>query len=66
MSRGKVKVARRDGWETTLTMGQQVKVADDKKMITEKNVTVNEVAAWQQGDIVFEDEAVKKLEKTKT
>jgi transmembrane sensor len=58
VSRGKVKVTRKDGWETTLTMGQQVKVGGDKRSTAEKSIPVNEIAAWQQGDIVFDDESV--------
>ncbi|HEX7905787.1 MAG TPA: FecR domain-containing protein [Chitinophagaceae bacterium] len=56
VSRGKVIVAREDGWETTLIKGQQVRVGKNKNELTEKNIPVAEVAAWQQGDIVFDDE----------
>ncbi len=56
VSRGKVRVARNDGWQTTLTMGQQVKVEEERKAITERTVALTEVAAWQQGDIIFDDE----------
>ena len=56
VSRGKVKVSRTDGWETTLSMGQQVKVEENKK--AEKSVVINEIAAWQQGDIAFDDETM--------
>jgi transmembrane sensor len=56
VSRGKVKVTREDGWETTLVKGQQVRVGENKKELAEKNISVSEVAAWQQGDVVFDDE----------
>lgn len=56
VSRGKVKVSRDDGWETTLVKGQQVRVGENKKELAEKNISVSEVASWQQGDIVFDDE----------
>jgi transmembrane sensor len=56
VSRGKVKVTREDGWETTLVKGQQVRVGENQKELAEKNISVSEVAAWQQGDIVFDDE----------
>ncbi|HEX7847572.1 MAG TPA: FecR domain-containing protein [Chitinophagaceae bacterium] len=61
VSRGKVKVSRKDGWETTLTMGQLVKVQENIKTIVEKNIPVIEVAAWQQGDMVFDDESFEEI-----
>ena len=61
VSRGKVKVARKDGWQTTLTKGQQVKVGEEKKAVAEKNIPVAEIAAWQQGDLVFDDEPLKEI-----
>lgn len=56
VSRGKVKVSRNDGWTTTLTMGQQVKVEEEMKKAIEKTISTAEVAPWHQGNIVYEDE----------
>jgi len=56
VSRGKVRVSNEDGWETILIKGQQVRVGENKNELAEKNIPVAEVAAWQQGDIVFDDE----------
>jgi len=56
VSRGIVKVSRKDGWVAMLTKGQQVKVEEEKKEPQEKAIVPSEVAAWQQGTIVYEDE----------
>lgn len=56
VSRGKVKVTRADGWETILEPGEQLKMEVNKKEIIEKTIPVAEVAAWQQGYMVFDDE----------
>jgi ferric-dicitrate binding protein FerR (iron transport regulator) len=56
VSRGKVKVSRTDGWIATLTKGQQVKVNKEGSEVTEKNIAPEGIAAWQQGNLVYEDE----------
>jgi ferric-dicitrate binding protein FerR (iron transport regulator) len=56
VSRGKVKVTRSDGWQTILGKGEQVKLAPETKTVTAKPIAVSEVAAWQQGYLVFDDE----------
>lgn len=56
VSRGKVKVTRPDGWETILEKGEQVKLETNRKTVTEKPISVSDVAAWQQGYLVFDDE----------
>ncbi len=56
VSRGQVKVARQDGWTTTLGEGQQVKLGEGKTEVVEKNIPSAEVAGWQKGNIVFDDE----------
>jgi len=58
VSRGKVKVEREDGWKTTLTEGQQVKLGSVKANVVEKAIPASEVAAWQKGNIVFDDEVL--------
>lgn len=58
VSRGKVKVTRKDGWEATLIQGQQVKVEEAGKEATEKNIATEGIAAWQQGNIAYDDEAI--------
>lgn len=58
VSRGQVKVSRKDGWVTTLSKGQQVKVEEKNKKVIEKAILPSEVAAWQQGNIVYDDETM--------
>jgi transmembrane sensor len=54
--RGTVKVSRGDGWFATLTKGQQLKVEEEKKEVLERNIPATEVAAWQHGTLVYDDE----------
>ena len=56
VSRGKVQVSRNDGWSTTLVKGQQVKVEEDKHIASERSIAPADVAAWQHGNIVYDDE----------
>ena len=58
VSRGKVKVNRGDELVATLTKGQQVKVSNQNKKIDQKNISENQVAAWQQGNMVYDDESI--------
>lgn len=55
VSRGKVKVTR-DGWETILIKGQQLKL--DEEAGIERNIATEEIAAWQKGSLVYDDEAM--------
>ena len=61
VSRGKVKITRNDGWETTLTKGQQLKLNEEQEEATEKNIPAEKIAAWQQGNIVFDDETMEDI-----
>ena len=61
VSRGKVKITRNDGWETTLIKGQQLKLNEEKEEATEKNIPAEKIAAWQQGNIVFDDETMEDI-----
>jgi transmembrane sensor len=61
VSRGKVQVSRKDGWTTTLTVGQQVKLEEEKKNVHEKSIPTSDVAAWQQGTIVYDDETLEDI-----
>ena len=59
VSRGKVKVSRKDGWSTLLEKGQMVRVqAAGTDMPVAKKVEPSEVAAWQHGDIRYDDEVL--------
>ncbi|HEY6505917.1 MAG TPA: FecR domain-containing protein, partial [Chitinophagaceae bacterium] len=53
VSRGKVKITRKDGWETTLTKGQQLKLVEDGRDISEKNIPAETIAGWQQGNLSY-------------
>jgi ferric-dicitrate binding protein FerR (iron transport regulator) len=56
VSKGKVRVKGINGWEATLTKGQQVKVKDDGMHALEKVIPAEKVAGWQQGNMVYDDE----------
>jgi transmembrane sensor len=58
VSRGKVKVSRGDELVATLTKGQQVKVSNKNNEIATKNISETQVAAWQQGNMVYDDESI--------
>jgi transmembrane sensor len=58
VSRGKVKITRKDGWEITLTKGQQLKLNESEESSIEKNISAESIAGWQQGNIVYDDEAL--------
>ena len=65
VSRGKVKVSRNDQLIATLTKGQQVKVNNtkDKEVVIEKEVAVEKINSWQQGDLVYDDMAFEDIVK---
>lgn len=56
VSRGKVKITRPDGWETTLTKGQQVKLKENGREAWEKSIPAGLIAGWQQGNLAYDDE----------
>jgi transmembrane sensor len=57
VSRGKVKVSRKNTLIATLVNGQQAKIEDKGTGIIERTIPAIDIAAWQQGSIVFDDEA---------
>ncbi len=61
VSNGKVKVTRKDDLVAVLTKGQQVKIEENKPKAAEKAIAVTKVAAWQQGDLVFDDESLRDI-----
>lgn len=58
VSRGKVRVHYDEKEVATLTQGQQVKVSNINKPVIQKKLPVNEVAPWQQGNLVYDDETI--------
>jgi len=58
VSRGKVKVSRGDQLIATLVKGQAVKVSQTGDTGPQKVLTTNSVAAWQQGNMVYDDETL--------
>jgi ferric-dicitrate binding protein FerR (iron transport regulator) len=58
VSRGKVRVHYDEKEVATLTQGQQVKVSNEDKPVIQKKLPVNEVAPWQQGNLVYDDETI--------
>lgn len=61
VSRGKVRVQFGNKELATLTQGQQVRVSNTSDSVARKKMDVNEVAAWQQGNLVFEDERIQDI-----
>jgi ferric-dicitrate binding protein FerR (iron transport regulator) len=61
VSRGKVKVTRQDGWEVTLTKGQQVKLHENGQEAINKNIPGETIAGWQQGLISYDDEPLRDI-----
>ncbi len=58
VSRGKVKVSRGNQLIATLIKGQAVKVSQTGDTSQEKVLSTNSVAAWQQGNMVYDDETL--------
>jgi ferric-dicitrate binding protein FerR (iron transport regulator) len=58
VSRGKVKVEYLDKEVATLMPGQQVKVNNNGTGIADRKSGINQVAAWQQGNLVYDDESI--------
>lgn len=56
VTRGKVRITRKDGWEITLTKGQQLKLNESEASSSEKTVPTETIAGWQQGHIAYDDE----------
>ena len=65
VSRGKVKVSKNDQLIATLTKGQQVKVnnAKNKDTVTAKEVPIEKISSWQQGDLIYDDIAFEDIVK---
>ncbi|HVY75855.1 MAG TPA: FecR domain-containing protein [Puia sp.] len=62
VSRGKVKVSRGNMLVATLVKGQEVNVADrDNIPSTQKNIEANNVAEWQQGNLVYDDQLLQDI-----
>ncbi|NML19738.1 DUF4974 domain-containing protein [Pseudoflavitalea sp. G-6-1-2] len=61
VSRGKVKVQYLDKEVATLTTGQQVRVNNNGSGIADKRSGLQQVAAWQQGKLAYDDEPVSEI-----
>ncbi len=55
VTRGKVKVSRDNKLIAVLTKGRAVKIGNDTLQITEKEVAVENISAWQHGNLVYDD-----------
>jgi transmembrane sensor len=58
VSRGKVKVSRGDRLLATLVKDQEIKVSKSENQSPQKVISTNSVAAWQQGNMVYDDETL--------
>lgn len=56
VSRGKAEVKRNGNIVATLVQSQQAKIDTYGEGITEKNIMGSKIAAWQQGEMVYENE----------
>lgn len=61
VSRGKVKVQYENQEVATLTQGQQVKVKNAGNQAAEKKTINTAPAAWQQGNLVYDDETMEDI-----
>ena len=58
VSRGKVRVSRGDQLIAMLVKGQAVKVSQAGDTGPQKILSANSVAAWQQGNMIYDDETM--------
>ncbi|HMH24170.1 MAG TPA: FecR family protein [Puia sp.] len=58
VSRGKVKVSRKDNVVAILEKGQQVKVSNVDSLVRQKNIDAGNIAFWQQGYVSYDDETI--------
>jgi transmembrane sensor len=58
VSRGKVSVSRGNQLVATLLKGQEVKVSQLENTGQQKVLSTNSVAAWQQGNLIYDDETM--------
>jgi len=61
VSTGKVKVSYNNTSLATLIKGQQVKVNSQLNTVEEKKIAPAEVAAWQKGNMSYDDEALEDI-----
>jgi ferric-dicitrate binding protein FerR (iron transport regulator) len=61
VSTGKVKVSYDNIPLATLVKGQQVKVNSRQNTVEEKRIAPSEVAAWQRGNMSYEDESLEDI-----
>ncbi|HVW62157.1 MAG TPA: FecR domain-containing protein [Puia sp.] len=61
VSTGKVKVSYNNVPLATLVKGQQVKVNSRLNTVEEKKIAPAQVAAWQQGNMSYEDESIEDI-----
>ncbi|MFT3825895.1 MAG: FecR domain-containing protein [Chitinophagaceae bacterium] len=61
VSRGKVRVSFDNREVATLTKGQQVRVDNEENKPAEKKQVNANVASWQQGNLVYEDERLEDI-----
>jgi transmembrane sensor len=61
VSTGKVRVSYADRALATLVQGQQAKVDSRLNTVEQKKIEPTEVAAWQQGNMSYDDEALEDI-----
>lgn len=63
VTRGKVKVSRGDKLVAMLTKGKAVKISNTTEQVIEKDVAIENIAGWQQGNLVYDDAALEDIVK---
>jgi ferric-dicitrate binding protein FerR (iron transport regulator) len=61
--RGKVKVSKDDKLVVVLTKGETIKISNNTEQIIQKNVLVENIAGWQQGNLVYDNAALEDIVK---
>jgi ferric-dicitrate binding protein FerR (iron transport regulator) len=61
VSRGKVKVTKGNRLVAMLLKGQQVNVSEKDERVAQKNIGINSVAGWQQGNLEYDDEPLQDI-----
>ncbi|NJO24639.1 MAG: hypothetical protein HC867_00905 [Bacteroidia bacterium] len=63
VTRGKVKVSRDDKLIAVLTRGKAVRISNATEQVVEREVPVEHIASWQQGNLVYDDAAMEDIVK---
>ncbi|MEP7107202.1 MAG: FecR domain-containing protein [Ferruginibacter sp.] len=63
VTRGKVKVSRDDKLVAVLTKGKEVRISYTSDQVIQKDVAVENIAGWQQGNLEYDDASLEDIVK---